>query len=96
MVEKGGRNSSEFPLLQRGQGNFELMLDLKACPKRPQSVAAKEIPEPVAGFSMGTVLTILKNCFKWKSSDKYWETFPNKTVATLECTSFLMLSRFFM
>ena len=27
---------------------------------------------------MGTVLTILKNCFKWKSSDKYWETFPNK------------------
>ena len=26
----------------------------------------------------GTVLTILKNCFKWKSSDKYWETFPNK------------------
>lgn len=27
---------------------------------------------------MGAVLTILKNCFKWKSSDKYWETFPNK------------------
>jgi hypothetical protein len=67
-LKKGDATGSEFPLLQRGQGNFELSAHKVLLQRK----------EPVAGFSMGTVLTILKNCFKWKSSDKYWETFPNK------------------
>ena len=52
-LKKGDATGSEFPLLQRGQGNFELMLDLKACPRRPQSVATKKIRSLLLVFQWG-------------------------------------------